>query len=142
MIKIKSFEELFDKIETDLIATLDGAAFKLAGYSNKFIDEKYRGECATFWPLRDSTKQLIPNPKTGEPFSKEFGPIELAQKLKTRITKGELKRIITVCVDLDGVRNADSHETAGRLMETFGCRPWGKLKSQLSSTTGIASAIK
>jgi len=142
MIKPKDMRDLFGKMEADIVSALDDAALKLQGYTEDSVSHGYRKECETFWPLRMPDGEEIPNPHTGEPFGEEYKPELLAYKLKSRITKDELRRIVRVWVDLEGHKNADSLEAMGRLLELYGCHPWGKIKNKFMSAAGIADVIK
>lgn len=140
MIKVNNFKDLFNKLDGDIIYALDNSAKKLINYSEDEISAAYRDRCT--WPLKDSDGNVIPNPTTGEPFMPKYNPGQLIERLKSSIVKDKFIRIAKIWVDLEGHKNAEIYETMGRLLEVYGCRPWGKLKSKFRATNGIKDAIK
>jgi hypothetical protein len=139
--KVKDIFELIEDAKQDVLDVMDSVAYQLFEYTDSFIYNAYRKECPTFWPMYDEQGEEIKNPKTGEPFTEDERPERLAYLLRSQIRRGvgddPDSRSIKVWVDVEGLPNEENLETVGRLLETFGCRPWTRLKADLDSDAGV-----
>jgi len=141
---VKDAKDLIKKARADVVRTMDSLAYHLYNYVDRFVYEAYRKECTQFWPIIDpETKEPLKNPDTGEAFLDDENPTRLAYLLRgSHLKTDEYSRAIKVWVDTVGLDDADALIKIGRLMEVYGCRPWSRLKSELSSADQIKKAAE
>jgi len=133
--------ELSERLRRDIVEVVDRSAMRLFDYSEDFIYRTYFRECPTFWPITDSDGNPVIDPDTGKPYSDEFNPEQLAYMLKNANQRsGDVSRIVRIWVDTEGRENSEKWQRIGRMLETFGCRPWSRLKSKTPAE--IAEIIK
>ena len=137
-IKVNDWGDLFARAEKDIVETMDSLGFHLYEYVDHTAYEAYRKECNAFWPVLDETGQPVKDTATGQEYEED--PTQLAYLLKSKIVKDGFKRNIKVWVDTAGLKNAEALARVGKLMEVYGCRPWSRLKSELSSAAKIKQA--
>ena len=139
--KVKNVQELIGLAKQDIINTMDSVGYHLFNHTESFIYNAYRKECPVFWPMYDADGEPIKNPKTGAEFAEDERPDKLAHLLRSNIRRevggDPHARSVKVWVDTEGLPNAENMEIVGRLMEAYGCRPWGRLKSHMDSGAGI-----
>jgi hypothetical protein len=109
---------------------VDSAASNLSKNCLNYINNIYANESASYWPLNDGGGKPILDPDTGKPYEDKFNPKNLAHQLKSSITKNEFSRIVKIWVDTEGIADGEKFIRIGRMMEVYGCRPWGRLKSK------------
>jgi hypothetical protein len=140
--KVKNVSDLFNRLEGDIVSALDTATVNIGSYTEDTIYEEYTMGCKPFWPIKGPDGQPMIDIETGEPYTDDYRPEKLAYMLKSDIDLAhEHKRIVRVWVDTEGKKNASKFVRVGRLLETFGCAPWKKLKMRFMSATEISKAV-
>jgi hypothetical protein len=144
MPKVKDTTELFDKMRADVVRAMDSLGYHLFNYVDSFVYNAYRKECPPYWPIiNKETEEPIKNPDTGQEYTEEENPAALAHMLRSSNHRtGEYGRIIKVWVDTYGHENSEALLKVGKLMEVHGCRPWSRLKLELTSPQRIKDAAE
>ena len=131
----------------DIAEMMNRFAMKMMDYCENQIYTAYTTECKNMWPIKSLNGEEIKDPVSGEPFSSK-DPETLANQLRRSVGRpidsedpNTWSRTMRLWVDIKGLPNGDKIERAGRMLEVYGCRPWGKLKSDLGTPTGLKKAI-
>jgi hypothetical protein len=133
---VKSIEDLKQLLAGDISRLMDQTIWLAIDYADGYINRAYRGECQEFWPLMVNGEEAV-DPVTGEEFTEEENPENILRYLDVSYAKiSETIRSGTIWINALGFPEAQKMERAARMQEIFGCRPWSKLKTQMSEQFG------
>lgn len=125
----------------ELEENINKMMYNFISFSTDFVKRKYIEKCPRYWPLKDADGEEILDPETGTRFGEDESPEKFAELIASDIEKkseGGITYInkAVVWVNANGLPNEDKLLRAGRMLELYGCKPWGELKQLLRSNEG------
>jgi hypothetical protein len=131
---VRDAKHLKDTVSDDIVRLMDGVMWLALDYADNFVRDIYLHSCK--WPLADMEGKEMKDPITGEPLDYDM-PQRLARYTKYELGKDHaLKRSFKLWVDVEGHPDKQKLLRAGRMLEVYDCRPWGRLKSNLEYGLG------
>jgi len=128
MTQVKSADDLVKGLRDNINAAADGIITMAMDYSSNFIKNAYTKICPAFWPIQIDGKD-VEDPVTGEEFTDAERPENLVKFLNEMYSGDGDIRIAKLWLDFEGHDEDGKLERSAKMQETFGCRPWGRLKS-------------
>jgi len=128
MINVRNQDDLVNRLRDSINSAADHTISLALDYSSNFIRNVYTKICPAFWPLQIDGQE-IKDPVTGEEFTDDEAPENLIRYLNEMYSSDGDIRIARIWLDFDGHDKDGKLERSAKLQETFGCRPWGRLKS-------------